>query len=221
MSLTKTVHLKNTVHLAESPNILGLFSRAVLPKIIGKSVIIPELSVDLKGLKPDSKLLKEYIRICGFESKAHLPATFPHVMAFPLQMKLMTDSKFPLSLLGLIHIKNTITQYRPLNTNELLDMECFLSTGRYSSIGTQFDIITKAYVGGIKVWEEVATILHRTGKKISKGKKTHSELPNYPNNEVWALPPKLGRQYAKVSNDFNLIHLYDWSAKLFGFFYRF
>jgi acyl dehydratase len=34
---------------------------------------------------------------------------------------------------------------------------------------------------------------------------------------TWKLSENLGRRYAKVSGDFNPIHLTKWSAKLFGF----
>ena len=207
----------HTQHLSESPNIFSLFSKAALPKKPVKQVVIPELSVDLKGIKTDAKLLKQYSRVCGFKSKAHLPATFPHIMAFPLHMKLLTDSRFPLPLLGLVHLKNSITQYRPLNTNEVIDLSCSLSKEKSTELGTQFDILTKAFVAGKVVWEESTTILHRAKNSGTKGKKKHPALPVYGNNEAWKLPAKLGRQYAKVSNDFNLIHLYSWSARIFGF----
>lgn len=219
----------HTQHLSESPNIFSLFSKAVLPKKIvnktTKKTIIPKLSVDLKGVKTDAKLLKQYRHVCGFESKAHLPSTFPHIMAFPLHMKLLTDSKFPLPLLGLVHLKNSITQYRPLNTNELFDITCSLSEGRSSTIGTStgtttgttFDIVTKLTVAGKIVWEESTTILYRAKNSGTKATKNYPKLPVYQNSEEWTLPTKLGREYAKVSSDFNLIHLYSWSAKIFGF----
>ncbi|AGH45935.1 MaoC/PaaZ C-terminal domain-containing protein [Paraglaciecola psychrophila] len=38
-----------------------------------------------------------------------------------------------------------------------------------------------------------------------------------PLNTTWDLSSTLGRQYAKVSGDFNPIHLNKWLAKLFGF----
>ncbi len=207
----------STLHLTESPNIFGLLSKAALPKKSVKRPQIPVISVDLTGVQTDRQRLKQYSRVCGFESQAHLPATFPHIMAFPLHMALLTDSRFPLPLLGLVHLRNSITQYRPLNINEVFDIACSLSEGRSKPVGIEFDIITQVTVAGRVVWEEVSTILHRSGKTKAKGKKTHAALPSYLNNESWKLASQLGRQYAKVSGDYNLIHLYGWSAKLFGF----
>lgn len=207
----------NTIHLTESPNILALLSRAALPKKAPTPIDIPSFSVDLKGIKVDSKRLRQYGKVCGFKSKSHLPALFPHIMAFPLHMKLLTDPKFPLPLLGLVHYKNSMTQHRPLNINEILDISCMLTNGRSTEMGIAFNIITTASVGGKVVWEETSTFLQRS-KNIKNGRqKTRTALPTYQNNETWALSPALGRQYAKVSGDFNLIHLSSWSAKLFGF----
>lgn len=207
----------STIHLSESPNIFALLSRAALPKKTSGHIDIPSISVDLKGVKVDAKRLRQYEEVCGFKAKAHLPATFPHIMAFPLHMKLLTDSKFPLPLLGLVHYKNSVTQKRPLNKNEILDIDCTLTNSKNSELGVTFDIITTVSVGGRVVWEEISTLLQRSKKTKVNSKKTRTALPSFQNNETWKLSSSLGRQYAKVSSDFNLIHLYSWSAKLFGF----
>lgn len=207
----------STMHLSESPNVLALLSRAALPKKTSTHVDIPSLSVDLKGVKVDAKRLRQYGQVCGFKSKSHLPATFPHIMAFPLHMKLLTDPKFPLPLLGLVHYKNSMTQHRPLNINEILDINCELTNHQSGDMGMTFDIISTVSVGGTVVWEETSTLLQRSKKTKANRQKTRTALPSYQNSETWKLSSTLGRQYAKVSGDFNLIHLYAWSAKLFGF----
>ena len=207
----------NTVHLSESPNIFSLLSKAVLPKKTSEHAIIPKLSVELKGIQTDTRLLRRYSRVCGFRSKSHLPAVFPHVMAFPLHIKLLTSPHFPLPLLGLVHYKNKIKVHRPLNINELFDINCTLTNSQSSNIGTQFDVLSTVSVGGVVVWEETSTYLHRSKEKRAKKDGVRKALPSYQNNETWTLSSALGRQYAKVSGDFNLIHLFSASAKLFGF----
>ena len=130
----------STMHLSESPNVLALLSRAALPKKTSTHVDIPSLSVDLKGVKVDAKRLRQYGQVCGFKSKSHLPATFPHIMAFPLHMKLLTDPKFPLPLLGLVHYKNSMTQHRPLNINEILDINCELTNHQSGDMGMKENV---------------------------------------------------------------------------------
>ncbi|UZE95051.1 MaoC/PaaZ C-terminal domain-containing protein [Alkalimarinus alittae] len=215
--MSQTMNQTTTMHLSESPNIFALLSRAALPKKPSDTIAIPELSVDLKGIKTDPTLLKEYSRVCGFKLKPRLPSTLPHIMAFPLHMKLLTNNKFPLPLLGLVHYKNSITQHRPLNINEVFDMQCQLTNSHKTDMGIKFDIVSTVTVGKKVVWEETSTFLHRSKKKTVNSQKTRKTLPHYDNTESWKLAASLGRQYAKVSNDFNLIHLFAWSAKAFGF----
>ncbi len=54
--------------------------------------------------------------------REQLPATYLHVLAFPLHMALMTDSGFPFGAIGLVHISNRITQHRPVRVEEKIDL---------------------------------------------------------------------------------------------------
>jgi hypothetical protein len=44
------------------------------------------------------------------------------MLVMPLQMALMIEDGFPFPLLGLVHIANKITQYRPVNASEKVDV---------------------------------------------------------------------------------------------------
>ena len=48
--------------------------------------------------------LAAYSEVCGFRLRDELPPTYPHILAFPLQMALMTDRRFPFPAVGLVHI---------------------------------------------------------------------------------------------------------------------
>src|SRR4029079_5049753 len=79
----------------------------------GAGLAIDAVSADLGDLAA-------YCRVCGFTMRETLPATYPHVLSFPLQMSLMSSDGFPFPLLGLVHLDNSITQHRPLGTGEPL-----------------------------------------------------------------------------------------------------
>ncbi|MDI7027729.1 hypothetical protein QMO31_32275, partial [Pseudomonas aeruginosa] len=51
-------------------------------------------------------------QVCGFRDDGLLPPTYPHILAFPLQMALLTDKRFPFPLLGLVHLENRIDVLR-------------------------------------------------------------------------------------------------------------
>ena len=60
----------------------------------------------------DGDRLARYAHVCGFR-RDRLPATFPHLLAHPLQLELLAAS--PFSAVGVVHIANRIVQHRPLS----------------------------------------------------------------------------------------------------------
>src|SRR5258708_26677147 len=78
----------------------------------------PDLTLTLDDAAVDRDRLAAYDRVCGFQLRDTLPATYPHMLAFPLHMALMTDSRFPFGAIGLVHIYNRITQHRPIDAGE-------------------------------------------------------------------------------------------------------
>ncbi|SDF56356.1 MaoC like domain-containing protein [Lentzea fradiae] len=153
--------------------------------------------------------LAAYNSVCGFGLRDALPLTYPHVLGFPLQMKLMTGDGFPFPLPGLVHLANRITQSRPLTLDEPLEITVSARDLRPHAQGTQVDVVTS--VSG--VWEGVSTYLHRTGGSPGSG-----EQPQRPSaSAVWRVPADVGRRYGAVSGDRNPIHLHPLSAKAFGF----
>jgi hypothetical protein len=155
------------------------------------------------------KHLTAYNAVCGFALRDALPLTYPHVLGFPLQMKLMTRAGFPFPLPGLVHVGNRITQSRPLKLCEPLEITVSARDLRPHPQGTQVDVVTS--VSG--VWEGVSTYLRRSGTGSPAGE----ELRRPTGSAVWRVPGDIGRRYGAASGDRNPIHLYPLSAKLFGF----
>jgi hypothetical protein len=161
----------------------------------------------------DRHALAEYDRVCGFRLRDELPATYPHVLAFPLAMELMAAGDFPFSPLGLVHIGNRIEQRRPLRADERLDLRVRAATRAPHERGTQFELVGEAEVDGELVWRDVSLYLHREGSSSGRG----GESPDPPPpSAIWTVPGDLGRRYARVSGDANPIHLHALSAKAFG-----
>ena len=115
---------ESLVYYGTPPALLPLYGRALLPKKkhSGDSIVIPELSASLVGVATATDKLRKYQRVCGFASHHHVPVTWPHILAFPLHLKLLTDDRFPLPLLGLVHLRNTITQHRYFHPHSSPDL---------------------------------------------------------------------------------------------------
>jgi len=165
-----------------------------------------------RTVEVDREHLAEYDRVCGFRLRDELPATYPHVLAFPLAMELMAGSDFPFTPLGLVHVGNRIEQLRPLRADEPLDLRVWAADLAPHDRGTQFQLHAEASVAGEVVWRDASTYLHRENKGPSA--RDAAELPAP--SAIWSVPGDIGRRYARVSGDANPIHMHPLAAKAFG-----
>lgn len=179
---------------------------------------VPDLTLALDDAAVDRDQLARYDRVCGFALRDELPATYPHILAFPLQLSLMTDPSFPFPAIGLVHIYNRITQHRPIRLGETLALRVWATAVEPHPRGRQFSLRSEARVGDELVWEETSTNLRR-----GSGGDEDAPAPEVPSAEdlpavaTWTLPGDLGRRYGSVSGDLNPIHMHSLSARLFGF----
>lgn len=209
-----------SIYKNSPPSLWSLYGKAVLPKgrSAGSDIVIPDLRARLVGVSTANDNLKRYRKVCGFSSQTSVPITWPHILAFPLHLKLLTEKTFPLPLLGLVHLRNTITQHRPIGIGETLDIDVRLDGQKQGSKGLEFDLITEARSAGRLVWEENSTTLFRQPQAGgSSGTGQPPELQRFPNTVNIKAPESIGRQYAGVSGDRNPIHMHALTAKAFGF----
>lgn len=219
------------VALDSAPSILPLYAKSALPLIPGVSSLpfvpgrgkeIPAgLGFELSGVTSESGRVAEYARICGFGLRETLPVTYPHILAFPLHMAIMSDGAFPFGAVGLVHIENSITLLRPIGISEALDIKVTSTPLAAHPKGRSFSLVTEVAAGGETVWSETSTMLRRgkseTGNQPAPVAKPETLDPSTPASAVWKLPGDLGRRYGAVSGDRNPIHMYALTAKPLGF----
>jgi hypothetical protein len=210
--------------LPSSPSMKTLYPRAVagsarfglrrLPGVGDGARSLPDLKLALNDVRIDRAHLVAYDRVCAYALRDVLPPTYPHILAFPLSMELMTDSSFPFPVIGLVHVRNRIEQLRPIRADESLDITLWADDLRDHDRGTQFDLVAEVEASGDVAWRSRSTYLHIEHSSGDKGGGERPEPP--PVKAVWRLPGDLGRRYAAVSGDRNPIHLRKLSARLFG-----
>jgi acyl dehydratase len=207
--------------LSGAPALAPLYARALATAYLpGRGSELPDGRLGLSGVAVDGDRLADYDRVCGFRVSDELPATYPHVLAFPLAMRIMTARAFPFALLGLVHVANTIEQRRPLRTGEPLHLATWTADLREHPRGRQFDVVTWASTKGEAVWSERSTYLHRGGGSGDGGSREGADggaAPELSHAATWEVPGDIGRRYAAVSGDRNPIHLHALTAKAFGF----
>ncbi len=208
------------IQLNQSPKILSLYRRALFAKgSKGSAAKLPNTRITLANVKTDRHKVSQYSEVCGFkQNNNQLPITFPHILAFPLHLELMLLKDFPFAVMGMVHIRNEITQFRAINLNEQMDVSCHFSDIRTTDKGYDIDIKTEIHITGELVWESISTNLVRKKTNVDPIPKiTTATSPELPYKEFWNLSSDLGLRYARISGDSNPIHLFSLSAKLFGF----
>jgi acyl dehydratase len=210
----------------ESPSLAGSYIRALLPRRGYGSSPWPALEAVCKGVRADTEHLRRYRGLCGFASGDSLPPTYPHLTAFPMSMALMTSRAFPFRVLGVVHIRNEIRQLRPIHLAEPLDFHVWIEQPREHAKGTAFDVGALASdTTGEPVWSSVSTYLRRAPRPpghdsqpaAGPAQAAAEDATALGPEATWRLPADLGRRYANVSGDRNPIHLYPWTARMFGF----
>ncbi|WP_405880420.1 MaoC/PaaZ C-terminal domain-containing protein [Streptomyces sp. NBC_01136] len=182
---------------------------------------VPPTGLVLPGVHIDLARLAAYERVCGFATGADaLPVTYPHVLGFPLAMRIMASRSFPLPLLGLVHTSIEITQRRALTATGAYELAVRVAELEPHRRGTQARVVTEARVDGELVWESRSTYLarHRTTTRPTSTPRHESDGGKpLPVRAEWRLAGDVGRRYGAVSGDRNPIHLHPLTARLFGF----
>ena len=173
-----------------------------------------ETELLVRDVAVDRDHLARYDRVCGFRLADELPPTYPHVLAFPMALELMTRSTFPFPLPGLVHTDNETRQDRPLRAGERFDIRVKAENLRDHERGRAVDLVTVVATGGVDVWRERSTYL----RKERKGTRTASPATTPPDPQgTWRVGTEVGRDYARASGDRNPIHTSTLFARMFGF----
>lgn len=211
----------NTRHFSQLPKPYLAYPKVIQGLIFKKpkaEKVLPQVEYVVDSFKVDQKHLKAYNEVCGFKNNGYIPAIYLTVLSQSLQMHMMTSEAFPFPILGLVHIRNQVKQYRKVGVNETLTLSCKFGELQPHDKGVQFDFITTLKVGNEVVVEALTTYLSRqkTDAKAAV-KPAESKAPDYKLNTEWKISENTGRRYAMTSGDFNLIHIHAVTAKAFGF----
>jgi len=160
--------------------------------------------------------VERYAELCGFPVKDTVPLTYPHMLAQPLHLAILTDPRFPSPAIGMVHLENSISQHRPVGIGETLGVQVAVGSPIPHPVGTAWRLTSTITAGEKVVWESVSTYLRRGRRNADAA--WASDLVAVPASGLtFPLKADLGRRYAAVSGDYNPIHLTALSAKALGF----
>lgn len=179
---------------------------------------VPSVVYRQRDVRADEKAVAEYRHVCGEAPPAQLPPMFPHVLATPLQINLLDSDDFPLSLAGLVHLGQVVEWHQPLHVDDVLDIECGMRGPEDSDLGWMFRLETRVLRAGECAWrEEIAFLKPDPERRVRPKRRSRDDAAHFVPLLHVQFTEDIGRRYAKVSGDWNPIHLWPFTAKFFGF----
>jgi acyl dehydratase len=213
-----------TLHFKSAPAIAPAYVKILLARKPAFAKSIPRIEAVLERFAVNRRHLARYRKVCGDRDSPQLPITYPHVIATPLHLAMMTCEAFPVSLLGVVHIRNRIVQQRPLRVDDEGQIRAWFEGHRETARGQELDLQTQVQVDGRTVWSEISTFLARRPNRRRVPRTGDAALPileipprQAVTTSTFVVAPGVGRQYACISGDFNPIHIADTAARFFGF----
>ncbi|WP_020144324.1 MaoC/PaaZ C-terminal domain-containing protein [Terracoccus sp. 273MFTsu3.1] len=207
------------ITLDAAPDLRRIYATAALRRG-SSSDTLPDVRWSRAGIRVDVDELVDYAHVCRFPVSGTLPPTYPHLVAFPLQMAVMSGDRFPLPLLGAVHVENRIEALRPVGVDEPLDVSVWAQDLRPHRRGRQVDLVSEVGVRGEVVWRGVSTYLSRGAEHPDADPSeppSTAPLAAVTTGPLWRLGEGTGRAYAAVSGDWNPIHVHALTARPLGF----
>ena len=202
--------------LDQLPNMPSLLGRAAFKSghyRLGDT--LPALSTEINHLRIRETDLRAYRTLCGFSNDAVLPATYLHMLSFPLSLNLLIQQDFPMKAMGQVHLRNQISVLDEFDLRAPIRMKATIGKSELTSRGVEWDIDVTAVVDDQLVWSSTSTYLNRCKTGVHAVRQKDVIPQGKPQD--WTVEADIGRRYARVSADYNPIHLSDITARLFGF----
>ena len=214
--MQKPAHSKPPIVMQELPSMPSLLGKAAFKSgnyALGDQ--LPGLSTQINSLVINRQHLQAYQQLCGFQSTQTLPVTYLHMIGFPLFLKILIQQDFPMRAMGQVHLRNQISVHHQFDIRQPIDMTAAIGGSVLTSRGLEWNIDVSARVDNQVVWSGESVFLHRCKTGIPREAVAPIRHEGEPQN--WQVDADIGRRYARVSGDYNPIHLTDITAKLFGF----
>lgn len=206
-----------------APSFLPIYRRLLLGRRARYTpgVTLPPFHATWKGARAGREPIHRYAEACGLTPGDTYPLLYPHILVSPIQIDVISRPQFPLSPMGAVHTRMHVLHHGPIDAEAAVDIDCRLSGTRVLKAGVEFEFTTELRQGGQLLWESLSANLIR-GKKFGTAEEPSplAQLPD-PEGDLaeqhWSVPRDMGWRYAKITGDYNPIHISRLMAKFLGF----
>ena len=180
---------------------------------------IPRHTLEVAALRIDPAALARYRAFIG--SSEAFPLAYAYVLAQPAHFHLINQPEFPVRCVGLVHADNQTLRHAEIDPAQPIALSVSIGSDRVRRRGREFTLHTEFRQDGRLVVEMDSGCFTRV-RGSPRGEAVAPEPvpePVLPGERVAELrfAAHFGRRYARVSGDYNPIHLAGWLARPFGF----
>jgi hypothetical protein len=163
----------------------------------------------------DSAHVGRYNALLGFAPDS-VPLTYYYLLTQRAHLATLLSKAFPFRVAGMVHVENSLAEARQPVREQPLLLSTSVTILPAASNGARYcDLVTVAEQDGAIVFTCTSRYLASWGKRKGAAAATRDVIEGK-RIGGWAVGASLGRAYAKVSGDWNPIHLWRWSARLMG-----
>jgi acyl dehydratase len=193
-------------------------------------------AVERSGIVPGERRVRAYARATGGERIARFhgrdavaPPVFPATWETEQALELFAGLEKPLPLGGIVHLGTELLSVRPIHVDDVLRCRVELDRAERVRSGVRLTLIARNWdASGRLCSESTSVFLARGPAPEGDARGTAGSVRREPDSPPppggrwvelarWSLPGGAGRRYARVSGDYNPIHLWPWTARPFGF----
>lgn len=175
---------------------------------------IAALQTDFLLPRIDTHHVARYNALLGFAAGS-VPLTYYYLLTQRAHLATLLAKGFPYRVAGMVHVENTLVEQQPADPFHPLHLSTTVAIHPPTSSGAvHCELLTVGVQEGVTIFSCTSKYLAKRGKrKAVDGTRDTIEGKRIGG---WAVGGSLGRAYAKVSGDWNPIHLWRWSARLMG-----
>ncbi|MDB5960927.1 MAG: hypothetical protein JWP59_2221, partial [Massilia sp.] len=173
------------------------------------------LQTDFLLPRIDTHHVARYNALLGF-APGSVPLTYYYLLTQRAHLATLLAQGFPYRVAGMVHVENTLVETQPADPSRPLHLTTTVAIGPATASGAvHCDLLTVGVQEGMTVFSCTSKYLAKRGKRKGPSSAARDTIEGK-RIGGWAVGGSLGRAYAKVSGDWNPIHLWRWSARLMG-----
>jgi acyl dehydratase len=197
----------------------GLYWRALLSarRPFDRSTRFQPWTSAAQRVAHDPRAWRAYAMLLGLRDASRLLPTWYFVLGQRAVLAALADRRFPFPVTGIIHIANRTQVEHAREPATDLALSLHIAHAGCTPAGHRIDVTTTFADGDAAVAVNRMSALVRCPDPALPRAPAARGTRRLANAVPLAFAADCGRRYARVSGDYNPIHLWPWSARLFGF----